>query len=112
MATLIIRETSIPDLDDPDEAAERGYVSYGRFARLNSGGLWFGDVRSTHPESTQAGWFWAFDEKGDLLVSSSGSSVDAELLFSGDRAVLAWLLEELVKRRLLKKPEGVKIERA
>lgn len=111
MAELVIREASIPDLDDPDEAEERGYALYGRFARLNSGGLWFGDVRSTHPESTKAGWYWAIGADGDLLVSSRGSSLDAELLFAGDRSILAWLLEQLVKHRYMDKPSAVKVER-
>lgn len=107
---LVIKHARLPDLDDPADAAARGYYAYGRFARLRSGGLWFGDARSSHPATTIAGWYWAVEASGAIIVSARGSRLDGEELFSGDRAVLAWLLEELEARRIIARPHGISIE--
>lgn len=109
-SVLVIRHAHLPDLDDPADAATRGYRAYGRFALLRSGGLWFGDARSSHPATTKTGWYWALDASGAVIVSARGSRLDGEALFSGDRAVLACLLEELEARRIIARPHGIRIE--
>jgi len=106
---LTIREARLPDLDDPDEAERRGYRAYGRLALLRSGGLWFGDARSSHPGSSHIGWYWAIDADENLLVSARGSLTDIDMLLGGDRKILAWLLVELERRRLIARPREVLI---
>ncbi len=101
---LTIREARLPDLDDPDEASRRGYRAYGRLALLRSGGLWFGDARSSHPGSSRIGWYWAIDADGNVLVSARGCNTDIDELLGVDRKFLAWLLTELERRRLIARP--------
>ena len=85
-AVLVVRSARLPDLDDPEDAAARGYRAYGRVALLRSGGLWFGDARSSHPATTKTGWYWAVGAAGAVIVSGRGSRLDGDALFSGDRA--------------------------
>lgn len=106
---LTIREARLPDLDDPDEADKQGYRAYGRLALLRSGTLWFGDARSSHPGSSRIGWYWAIAADESLLVSARGCLTDIDTLFSGDRKILAWLLTELERRRLIARPREILI---
>jgi len=111
VTVLTIREGRLPDLDDPSDAATRGYRAYGRLALFRSGGLWFGNTRSSHPASTQVGWYWAINADDDLIVSARGCLTDIELLLGKDRRTLAWLLTELERRRLISRPQKVRIIR-
>jgi len=106
---LTIREARLPDLDDPDEACRRDYRAYGRLALLRPGGLWFGDARSSHPGSSRIGWYWAIDVDESLLVSARGILTDIDVLLGHDRKILAWLLAELERRRLIARPREILI---
>ena len=63
----------LPDIDVlasvPDDVQQ-----YGRFAILQSGMLWFGDVHSSHPGTSQARFYWAMGEK-TLYISPDGSTL-------------------------------------
>lgn len=52
--TLVIKNVSLPDLDDPGEFSEYGIIEYGRFAVRRDGSYWFGDARSTNPPDTDS----------------------------------------------------------
>ena len=109
-ASLVVRQARLPDIDDPADAIARGYSAYGRFAVLSSGGLWFGDARCSHPATTKAGWYWAVDEAGAVIVSGRGSRLDGDALFAGDRSSLAWLLGQLERRRIIARPRSIRVE--
>lgn len=93
MKKIEIKTTRLPDLHTEQRLSEYHLVSYGRFAFLNSGSSWFGDLRSSHPATTRTGWYWSIDSGGQLLVSPRGAQTDLELLKTTD----SWLLDELVQ---------------
>ncbi len=99
-----IKVLRLPDINADRDLAKYGYRSYGRFALLRDGGLWFGDLHSSHPATTVSGFYWAIDPNGDLAVSARGAGIDVELLVRKRRDILAWLIGELVRRRYIKKP--------
>ena len=84
-----IRIARLPDINSVQALEKYGYTSYGRFAILRGGGLWFGDFHSSHPASTATGWYWAVDRNGDLLVSARGAALDVEMLVKERRDVIA-----------------------
>ena len=47
---------------------------YGRFALLQSGILWFGDIHSSHPGTSQARFYWAVGNR-TLFISPDGSTL-------------------------------------
>jgi len=101
-----IRLTRLPDINTDRQLQVTPYWAYGRFALLRGGGaLWFGDLHSSHPATTVSGFYWAVDRGGDLYVSARGAATDGEMLIRDRRDVLAWLVEELVRRRYIRKPE-------
>jgi hypothetical protein len=106
---MTIRVTRLPDINSDRDLERHGYASYGRFALLRGGGLWFGDFHSSHPASTATGWYWAVDRNGDLLVSARGAVLDVEMLVRERKDILAWLVSELVRRRIIKKPTSLEI---
>ena len=106
---MTIRLTRLPDINTDRQLQATPYWSYGRFA-LTKSGFWFSELRSSHPADCQVGWYWAIDRKGDLAVSARGASVDGEALFGKYKPVLAMLVEELVKRRIIRKPESITVE--
>lgn len=108
---MTIRITRLPDINSERDLEQYGYSSYGRFALLRGGGgLWFGDLHSSHPESTLVGWYWAVEGDGDLLVSARGTALDVEMLVRERKDILAWLIDELVRRRMVKKPMSLEIK--
>lgn len=104
MGRLAIRLTRLPDLDTEQDAASRGFLCYGRFAVIRGGSFWFGPAASSHPTTTRIGWYWAVDASGDLLVSARGAGSDGEALFVEWKSALALLVDQLVKRRCIRKP--------
>jgi hypothetical protein len=76
---------------------------------LRSGGLWFGDLHSSHPTTTLTGWYWAISHEGDLFASARGSVLDGETLMRDRRDVLAWLIGELVRRKVILRPNSLQI---
>lgn len=102
--------TRLPDINTDRDLAKLGYRYYGRFALLRGGeGFWWGDLHSSHPVTTQTGWYWAIDMNGDLAVSARGAGIDGEMLVRERREILAWLIEELVRRRHMQKPKSLSI---
>jgi hypothetical protein len=94
----------LPDINTDRQLQVTPYWAYGRFAILTDGSLWFGDLYSSHPSTTKVGWYWAIDRAGDLSVSARGAGIDGEILVRDRRDSLAWLVAELVKRRVIRKP--------
>lgn len=107
---MIIRLTRLPDFNTDRQLHATPYWAYGRFAVLLDGSFWFGDLHSSHPTVTKVGWYWAVDRHGDLTVSARGAGVDGEALFAQQKPVLARLVEELVKRRIIRKPESITLK--
>jgi hypothetical protein len=108
---MIIRLTRLPDINTDRQLQQTPYWAYGRFAILLDGAFWFGDLHSSHPAVTRTGWYYAMDRAGTLLVSARGAGVDGEALFGKYKPVLARLVKELVKRRVIKKPESITLEK-
>lgn len=105
-----IRLVRLPDIDSDRQLQQTEYLSYGRFAILLDGSFWFGDLHTSHLAVTKLGWYWATTRADELLVSARGSKLDGEALFHEHKPVLARLIEELVKRRIIKKPESITVE--
>lgn len=104
---MIIKLRRLPDINSDRQLQATPYWAYGRFAILLDGSFHFGDLHSSHPSVTKTGWYWAVDKQGDLAVSARGAGVDGVLLFAEQKPVLARLIEELVKRRIIRKPESI-----
>lgn len=69
---------------------------YGRFAILQSGMLWFGDIHSSHPGTAQACFYWAVG--GDrLFISPDGSTLGWQDLINAK--TVKFLASELKLRR-------------
>lgn len=102
--------TRLPDINSERQLQTTQYWAYGRFAILLDGSFWLGDLHSSHPSATKTGWYWAVDMQGDLAVSARGAGVDGEALFGKYKPTLARLIEELVKRRIIRKPESIALE--
>ncbi len=102
---LTIRLTRLFDINSDRELSGSGYRDYGRFA-LTRTGFWFAGLRSSHPGDCQVGWYWAVSGE-ETPVSAHGAKMDGESLFAERKPVLARLVEELVNRRIIGKPEGI-----
>lgn len=101
----------LPDISNDCQLQATPYAAYGRFALLRGGaGLWWGDLYSSHPATTQTGWYWAVDQNGDLVVSARGAGIDGEMLMRERRDILAWLVAELVRRKIIVKPTSLQIQ--
>lgn len=107
---MVIKLTRLPDINTDRQLQQTPYWAYGRFAVLMDGSFWFGDLHSSHPSVTKTGWYWAVDRLCDLTVSARGAGVDGKALFGKYKPVLAKLVEELVKRRVIRKPESITLE--
>lgn len=108
---MTIRLMRLPDINTDRDLERYQYTDYGRIALLRGGELWFGELHSSHPATTVTGWYWAISTNGDLIVSARGAGVDGEMLMKDRRDILAWLVRELVKRRVLRKPKRLEIEK-
>lgn len=106
---MTIQLVRLPDINTDRQLQATTYWAYGRFAILLDGSLWFGDLYSSHPSTTQIGWYWAVDRAGDLSVSARGAGIDGEMLMRDRRDILAWLVGELVQRRKIRKPSRLVI---
>jgi hypothetical protein len=104
---LNIRLTRLPDINTDRQLQATTYWAYGRFAVLLDGSFWFGDLHLSHPAVTKTGWYWATTRAEELLVSARGAGIEGEMLVRDRKDVLARLVEELVKRRVIKKPEAI-----
>jgi len=104
---VIIKLRRLPDINSDRQLQATPYWAYGRMAVLYNGSFWFGDLNSSHPAVTNTGWYWAVDRHGDLAVSARGAGVDGEALLGKYKSALARLIEELVKRRIIRKPESI-----
>lgn len=109
---LRVRLGRLPDLDSEEAAERRGLRAYGRFAITRGGRFWFGSARSSHPGDTRVGWYWALDQEGTLLVSARGVEADGLALFEDGRPTLAFLVERLVKLRVIPNPKSISLEGA
>ena len=107
--TLYLKQERLLDCSDPEIAALNGYSDYGRFALLRDGGIWFGDVRSCHPSTTHRGWYWALVERNCLILSPRGARTDGDYLFDEGKPIIASLLEELERQRVIRHPSVVRI---
>jgi len=106
---MTIRLIRLPDINTDRDLERYQYADYGRFALLR-GGLWLGDLHSCHPATTVMGWYWAVDRKGNLYVSARGAGIDGEMLMRDRKDILAWLVGELVTRRVIRKPKSLEID--
>ena len=107
---MTIRLVRLPDIDSDRQLQQTGYVFYGRFAVLLDNSFWFGSLSTSHPAVTKTGWYWATTRAEELLVSARGSKLAGDALFHEHKPVLAWLIEELVKRRIIWKPMTITME--
>lgn len=106
---LLIHLERLPDISNDRDFARYSYKAYGRFAILRSGVFWIATLHSSHPLDTATGWYWAISKDDSLLVSARGAGIDGERLFEKNKPVLALLIEELVKMRIIAKPTSIKI---
>ena len=68
---LVDLDHRLPDVDSYEDVP-REYERYGRCAILRGGAFWFGEVNSSHPPSTQEGFYWAVS--GNVLhISPRGA---------------------------------------
>jgi hypothetical protein len=65
-------ERRLPDIDCYDEMPE-DLDRYGRCAILRNGAFWFSEENSSHPSTTQEGFYWAVS-KSTLFISPRGAS--------------------------------------
>jgi hypothetical protein len=68
------------------------YEEYGRFAVLNNGRFWNGDIRSSHPPNTRDGFYWAI-RGSTLFLSPRGSTYNWPQVISDD--LIRWLVRRL-----------------
>jgi hypothetical protein len=106
---LTVKLGRLLDCNDPVTAASHGYFSYGRFALLRNGQLWFGDTRSSHPSITARGWYWAVDGQGCVVLSARGAKLDGEFLFTEGKWIIAALLGELERGHVIKRPGSIRL---
>ncbi len=106
--TLTIRLTRLPDIHSYASAAAHGFRNYGRFAVTRDGGFFFAETLSSHPSDTKVGWYWAIARDEEVLVSARGAAIDGEALFHEYRPALALLVEALVQRRYIPKPQNIR----
>lgn len=99
--------TRLSDINTERDLKKYGCIAYGRFSLLRDGGLWFGDLHSSHPATTQVGWYWSIITNETLAVSARGAGIDGEMLIRERRDILAWLVVELVRRRFIQKPKSL-----
>jgi len=92
----------LPDIHRAADVAKHGFESYGRFALLNDNSFWLGDSLSSHPRDTKTGWYWAIAAKTrEVIVSARGCKLDLEVLMTPNNAVIARLIGELMRRRII-----------
>jgi hypothetical protein len=94
--TLVVDLTRrLPDVMSI-EALDRDLDAYGRFAILQSGMLWFGDIHSSFPSTIQVGFFWALGDNR-LYISPTGCTLDWEDYISAK--TVHFLADKLALRR-------------
>jgi hypothetical protein len=94
--TLVVDLTRrLPDVTSI-EALEEDLDAFGRFAILQSGILWFGDIHSSFPSTIQVGFFWALGENR-LYISPTGCTLDWEDYISAK--TVHFLADKLALRR-------------
>lgn len=106
---LTIKLDRLLDCSDLTVAANNGYASFGRFALLRDGGLWFGDIRSSHPSTTLRGWYWAVVAQNCLVLSARGAKTDGGFLFGEGRYIITWLLLELENRKIIRDSQAIRM---
>lgn len=106
---LVIRLECLPDISSVRDLERYGFKGYGRFAVLRDGGFWIQDLHSSYPAEMEAGWYWAIDDSDRLLVSARCAISDGESLFKRNKPILARLVEELVNRRLIRRPRAIQV---
>ena len=62
----------LPDVDCIDQVPP-DIERFGRFALLHNGALWFGELNTSHPPTTENGFYWAISENR-LYISPRGST--------------------------------------
>jgi len=107
--TLRVALARLPDIDSGSGLARHGLTAYGRFAILRDGSFWFAGLASSHPRDCAVGWYWAVTQEGGLLVSARGAAAEGRSLFGERRPVLALLVEELVARRTIPRPDAISL---
>lgn len=108
---MMIKLVRLPDINTSCQLAATPYQSFGRFALLRGGaGFWWGDLHSSHPSDTVTGYYWALDENGDLAVSARGAGIYGEVLVNERRDILALLVAELVKRKIIGRPTSLQLQ--
>ncbi|HOM98510.1 MAG TPA: hypothetical protein P5519_09890 [Spirochaetia bacterium] len=108
LRTLTIRLTRLPDIHSYEAAEAHGFYYYGRFAVTRTGGFFFAETISSHPSETKIGWYWAIAKADEVLVSARGAAIDGEILFKEYAPALALLVEALVKRHYIAKPQRIR----
>lgn len=106
---LVVRLDRLPDISTVRDLDRYGYRNYGRFAVLRDGDFWVQTLHSSYPAEMETGWFWAVDAEDRLIVSARGAISDGESLFGRNKPILARLIEELVKQRIIRRPQAIKV---
>jgi len=91
----------LPDIDSYPELEMSGLLDYGRFAILNDGSFWFGDLMSSHPQNTRTGWYWGIDPAKNVIISARGSMLDNDIIRDPKSGILIWLINQLKMRHLI-----------
>jgi len=104
---LTIQLDSLPDISSVRDLERYQFRDYGRFAVLQDGRFWVESLHSSYPANMETGWFWAVDRSERLLVSPRGAVMDGESLFTRKKHILARLVEELVRKRILARPRAI-----
>ena len=106
---MIIHLCRLPDINTDRQLQTTPYWAYGRFALLLNESCWLGDLYSSHPSVTKVGWYWSVDRQGDLHVSARGAGIDGMMLVRERRDILLWLIGELVRRGVIRRPMSLTI---
>jgi hypothetical protein len=85
----------LPDISQLESMPE-DIEQYGRFAVLQSGMLWFGDIHSSHPGTATACFYWALGDH-TLYISPDGSTLRWQELINAK--TVRFLADNLKLRR-------------
>ncbi|MFP4431984.1 MAG: hypothetical protein ACLFPV_12095 [Spirochaetaceae bacterium] len=85
----------LPDIGSLESMPE-DIEQYGRFALLQSGMLWFGDIHSSHPGTATACFYWAIGDR-TLYISPDGSTLRWQELINAK--TVRFLADNLKLRR-------------
>lgn len=98
---IMISFCCLPDVNTFADLERYGYRAYGRFAILQDGTLWVGDLHSSHPRDTKVGWYWAVSDDGTFFFSARGAETDNKLVSGSSYQILRLLITKLRSSKII-----------